>query len=66
MEYKEYIIENDGTFGMKTIKAPGRGSVNLSLRGTYTSWREAMKAVDNFIANRGKDNVETISPGGSK
>lgn len=71
IEYKEYIIENDGVYGMKNIKQPGRGSVNLLLRGTYTSWHEAMKAIDTFIANRGKEEngerlVETVSPGRGK
>ncbi len=52
MEYRGYLIENIGTFAMKEIKAVGRGSVVLSLRGNYTDFKAAMKAIDFYEDNK--------------
>lgn len=50
MHYKGYTIENDGSFGLKFIKLPGQGgTVPDILRGTYTSYREAIKAIDYYV-----------------
>jgi hypothetical protein len=46
MEYAGYMIEGDGTYGMKLIKTIGRGSLPLELRGNFSSTREARKAID--------------------
>lgn len=45
-EYKGYLLVPAGGFGMKAIKAIGRGSVPAVLRGLYTSASLAMKAID--------------------
>lgn len=52
MEYRGYSIENIGTFAMKEIKAIGRGSVHMSLRGNYTDSKTAMKAIDLYEDNK--------------
>lgn len=52
MEYKGYSIEHDGTFGYKQIKAIGKGSVHLELRGAYTKPSEAFKAIDRFLGKK--------------
>lgn len=52
MEYRGYNIESIGTFAMKEIKAIGRGSVHMSLRGNYTDFRTAMKAIDFYEDNK--------------
>ena len=46
MEYKNYKIVNDGVYGYKHIKPIGKGSVPVLLRGTYTTVKEAIKAID--------------------
>lgn len=51
IEYKEYMIVGDGTFGYKEIKPVGKGSVHLSLRGKYTNSQQAMKAIDFYVSN---------------
>lgn len=45
-EYKGYNIENDGSFGYKSIKPIGKGSVHLGLRGSYTTELAARRAID--------------------
>lgn len=60
-EYKNYKIESDGTFGYVHIKPVGRGSVDKSLRGAYTSSSVAYKAIDAFLANKEKGNGKTKS-----
>jgi len=50
MEYKGYVIESDGTFGMSVIKSPGRGGqIPDMFRGSYTKVREAKMAIDQYI-----------------
>ena len=65
MEYRNYLIEDIGTFAMKEIKAVGRGSVHKSLRGNYTSTKEAIKAIDFYEDNKpkkvGAEDAETGS-----
>ena len=56
MEYKGYKIEGDGTFGYSEIKPIGKGSVHLSLRGSYTTPTFAMKHIDAYLED--KDNVK--------
>ena len=51
MEYKGYDIVGDGTYGHKLIKAIGKGSVHLELRGSYTNSNFAQTAIDQFLAN---------------
>ena len=48
MEYKGYKLEY-GVGMMVEIKAIGKGSVVLALRGMYTSRGEAVKAIDTFL-----------------
>ena len=48
-EYKGYKLVS-GFGSMVEIKALGKGTVSMELRGLYTSSLEAMKAVDAFEA----------------
>jgi len=57
-EYEGYKIEADGTYSMKVIKAIGKGSVHLDLRGLYSSVGEARLAIDSFINRKGKGNAK--------
>ena len=52
-EYKGYlIVVATGKGGMREIKAKGKGSVVVALRGLYTSSREAQIAIDKHITMR--------------
>lgn len=53
IEYRGYQIVTDNTNMMKEIKAIGRGSVHLSLRGHYTTEKYAMKSID--VYENGKE-----------
>lgn len=55
MEYKDFKIVGDKTFGMVEIKPVGKGSVPLTLRGSYTSPRLAMIAIDSELSRREKE-----------
>lgn len=50
MEYKGYKIESDGVYCMQVIKAIGKGSVNLELRGLYSNAKKAQIAIDSFLS----------------
>lgn len=58
MEYSGYMIEGDGTFGMKFIKPIGRGSIPLELRGSFTSVPMAKRVIDIFNSKKEKSNAE--------
>jgi hypothetical protein len=51
LEYKGYNIINNN-FSNKVIKAIGKGSVGMELRGLFTSSGEAMKAIDSLVAKQ--------------
>jgi hypothetical protein len=48
MEYKGYKLEREPNYFMVEIKAIGRGSVHMSLRGYYQTYKDAMRAIDHF------------------
>jgi len=52
LEYNGYYIENDGTYGQKLIKPVGKGSVHLSLRGSYTTVAFAKRAIDVYLSTK--------------
>lgn len=56
IEYKGYLIEADGTFGQKSIKPVGKGSVHMSLRGSYTSVPFAQRAIDLYLSQKVESN----------
>jgi hypothetical protein len=59
-EYNGFIIAS--TMGtMKHIKAKGKGSVVKRLRGLFTSTREARKAIDAYLVDKGKGNGKAKS-----
>ena len=58
MEYNGYMIEGDGTFGMKLIKPIGRGSVPAELRGSWSSTGFARKAIDALVGKKESINAE--------
>lgn len=49
MQYKNYKLEGDGTFGYTMIKPVGKGSVPVPLRGRYTSSLPAQNAIDRYL-----------------
>lgn len=50
-EYKNYVIEGDGTFGMKVIKYPGRGGgIPNCLQGLFSNEKWAKQAIDQYLA----------------
>lgn len=51
-EYRGYAIEGDGTYGQKVIKPVGKGSVHLSLRGSYTTVAFAKRAIDVYLITK--------------
>jgi hypothetical protein len=61
MEYAGYMIEGDGTFGMKYIKPVGRGSVPLELRGSFTTINAAKRMIDILHSKKEKPNAEVNS-----
>lgn len=61
MEYKGYLVEGDGTFGMKLIKPVGRGTVPNELRGSFSSFIFAKRAIDLVTDKKEKHNGEVVS-----
>lgn len=59
IEYRGYAIENDGTYGQKSIKPVGKGSVHLSLRGSYTNTTYAQRAIDLYLSQKVEPNGKT-------
>lgn len=53
IEYKGYSIVGDGTYGHKEIKTIGKGSLPLSLRGSFTTAVFAQKAIDAYLNEKG-------------
>ena len=53
VEYKDYRIISDGTFGMYHIKQLGSGAVPSELSGAYTSPSSAKVAIDAYKPKRG-------------
>lgn len=53
MNYKGYVIEGDGTFGMKVIKFPGRGGgLPKCLEGSFTKASDAQYAIDLYLTHK--------------
>ena len=53
LEYKGFSIVGDGTFGYKSIKPIGKGSVALELRGIFTNYSFAKQAIDAYVSKKG-------------
>lgn len=54
MEYRGFKLQHDGKFGYYHVKAVGRGSVPVELRGTYTTPKFAEKDIDAHLDKKGK------------
>lgn len=56
MEYKDYKIVGDGTFGNLHIKGEGKGALPMVLRGSFTNYVNAKRAIDSYrkAVNNGK------------
>lgn len=53
LEYKGYAIVGDGSYGYKSIKPIGKGSVHLELRNSrFTNDGFAKRAIDAFLAKQ--------------
>lgn len=48
MEYKGYQLVREPNYFMVEVKAIGRGSVHMSLRGYFQTYKDAMKAIDYY------------------
>lgn len=49
-QYRNYVIEGDGTFGMKVIKYPGAGGgIPNCLKGSYSNEKLAKQAIDVYL-----------------
>lgn len=57
-EYKGYNLGLTGSFALVQIKAKGQGQVPNPLKGLYTSFATAERAVDQYLASllKGKRN----------
>ena len=66
MEYRNYNIVREPMFMMNIITAIGRGSVHKSLRGYYSTERDAQKAIDRYEVRKEDSNGETSSSGRDK
>jgi hypothetical protein len=53
VEYKDYLIVSDGSFGMFYIQQKGSGALPDALKGSFTRKSYAMFAIDNYIPKRG-------------
>ena len=60
-EYKGYKIVHDGTMGYKSIKAIGKGSVPIHLRGVYTKAVFAHNDIDKHISLKESNNGKAKS-----
>lgn len=63
LEYNGYKITSGPDARLKKVEAIGRGSVHLSLRGFYTSTKEAQKAIDFHLSRKGEESGETSASG---
>lgn len=61
MEYKNFKIEGDGTFGMKVIKTIGAGSIPEALKGSFSKVNIAMQAIDFYLAEK-QEKLDAIIP----
>lgn len=67
MEYKEFKIESDGTFGYLKIKQKSSGTLPTDFKGSFTSHKSAKKAIDTYTSKkRSKKNDTTTSSTGDK
>ena len=61
-EYKGYKIVSEEPFMMKVIRPIGKGSVNKSLRGRYTTFKDASLAIDKFLGSQEETNGKKTQP----
>jgi len=54
IEYNGYSIQQDGMYSMCTIRPLGKGSVPKELRGRYTDYGAAKKAIDAYVKSKSK------------
>lgn len=68
MKYKDFQIVGDGTFGYKNIKTVGAGKLPNALKGMFTSYPNAKKAIDTYLNSlpKGKSNGTTKDTAGDK
>lgn len=52
-KYKGYVIEGDGTFGMKVIKYPGQGgTIPVCLSGSFSNDKIAKQSIDIYLTHK--------------
>lgn len=66
-EYKGYNLGLTGSYALVQIKAKGQGTVPVPLRGMFTSFNDAHKAVDGYLNSlmKGRKNGKTKDSGTS-
>lgn len=60
------MIVSDGTFGNKSIKNSGSGTLPKVLRGVYTNNAQAIKSIDLYLVNKVETNAKTVHSGRGK
>lgn len=60
IEYRGYIIEHDGSFGMKKIKAKGSGALPKALKGSFTNSANAIRVIDLYLAEKEASNGKEV------
>ena len=61
--YKGYVIQGDGTFGLKVIKSVGAGILPRALKGSFTGFTAARVAIDNYLDSKEARNGKKSSTG---
>lgn len=61
VEYNGYKIEGDGSYGHKVIKSLSKGALPMVLRGTFTNFQFAKKAIDRVVAEKEVVNGKSTS-----
>lgn len=69
MEYKGYNIKSHSNYPMYEISRIGKGALPESLRGMFSSTREASLAIDSSESKKnvgGTDNAKSVKTSGDK
>ena len=61
IEYKGYVVEGDGAFGLKKIRSKGSGALPKQLHGSFTRAEFAFKQIDQYLIGKETTNGEKAS-----
>ena len=60
-EYKGFMIEGDGAFGLKKIRRNGSGALPNALLGLFTNSEFARRAINQHMMEKEKPDGEKVS-----